>query len=142
MKRVLLFLATNLAVMLVLSLFTSLLGVNRFLTANGLDLGMLLAFSAVIEAWFDPAFYAGAYPDVVAASVDPLWHYSAHGAAEMRDPNRWFSTRFYVETNPGVLASGDNPLLHYVEKGHREDEPLLHPLGVGLDLLALPLQEA
>ena len=29
MKRVLLFLATNLAVMLVLSLFTSLLGVNR-----------------------------------------------------------------------------------------------------------------
>ena len=48
MKRVLLFLATNLAVMLVLSLVTSLLGVNRFLTANGLDLGMLLAFSAVI----------------------------------------------------------------------------------------------
>jgi len=48
MKRVLLFLATNLAVMLVLSLVTSLLGVNKFLTANGLNLGMLLVFAAVI----------------------------------------------------------------------------------------------
>jgi len=48
MKRVLLFLATNLAVMLVLSLVTSLLGVNRFLTANGLNIGMLLVFAAVI----------------------------------------------------------------------------------------------
>ena len=44
MKRVVLFLATNLAVMLVLSLVTSLLGVNKFLTANGLNLGMLLAY--------------------------------------------------------------------------------------------------
>ncbi|MCB4360329.1 protease HtpX [Quatrionicoccus australiensis] len=48
MKRVLLFLATNFAVMLVLSLVTSLLGVNRFLTANGLNLGMLLVFAGVI----------------------------------------------------------------------------------------------
>lgn len=48
MKRVLLFLATNLAVMLVLGLVTSLLGVNRFLSANGLNLGMLLAFAGVI----------------------------------------------------------------------------------------------
>jgi len=48
MKRVLLFLATNMAVMLVLSVVTSLLGVNKFLTANGLNLGMLLAFAAVI----------------------------------------------------------------------------------------------
>lgn len=48
MKRVLLFLVTNLAVMLVLSVVTSLLGVNKFLTANGLNLGMLLAFAGVI----------------------------------------------------------------------------------------------
>jgi heat shock protein HtpX len=48
MKRVVLFLATNLAVMLVLSLVTSLLGVNKFLTANGLNLGQLLVFAAVI----------------------------------------------------------------------------------------------
>lgn len=48
MKRVLLFLATNLAVMLVLSFTASLLGVNRFLTANGLNLGMLLVFAALM----------------------------------------------------------------------------------------------
>ena len=48
MKRIMLFVLTNLAVMLVLSVVVSLLGVDRFLTANGLDLGVLLAFSAVI----------------------------------------------------------------------------------------------
>ncbi len=48
MKRVFLFLITNLAVMLVLSVTTSLLGVNQWLTANGLNFGMLLAFAAVI----------------------------------------------------------------------------------------------
>ncbi|KDP84149.1 protease HtpX [Cupriavidus basilensis] len=48
MKRVLLFLATNLAVMLVLSFTASLLGVNRFLTGNGLNLGMLLVFAALM----------------------------------------------------------------------------------------------
>lgn len=48
MKRIFLFLATNIAVMLVLSVAASLLGVNRYLTANGLNLGMLLAFAAVM----------------------------------------------------------------------------------------------
>lgn len=48
MKRVVLFILTNLAVMLVLGIVTSLLGVNRFLTQSGLNIGMLLAFSAVV----------------------------------------------------------------------------------------------
>ncbi len=48
MKRVFLFLLTNLAVMMVLGVVTSALGVNRYLTANGLNLPMLLAFSAVV----------------------------------------------------------------------------------------------
>ena len=48
MKRIVLFLCTNLAIMLVLSLVVNLLGVNRFLTSRGLDLGMLLAFAAVM----------------------------------------------------------------------------------------------
>jgi heat shock protein HtpX len=48
MKRVLLFLATNLAIMLVLGITASLLGVNKFLTSNGLNLGALLAFSALM----------------------------------------------------------------------------------------------
>jgi heat shock protein HtpX len=48
MKRVLLFLATNLAIMLVLSVSASLLGVNHYLTARGLNLGMLLAFAGLM----------------------------------------------------------------------------------------------
>ena len=48
MKRVILFLATNLAIMLVLGITASLLGVNKYLTANGLNLSMLLAFSAIM----------------------------------------------------------------------------------------------
>lgn len=48
MKRIFLFLCTNIAIMLVLSLVVNLLGVNRFLTSKGLDLGMLLAFAAIM----------------------------------------------------------------------------------------------
>jgi heat shock protein HtpX len=48
MKRIFLFVLTNLAVVVVLGIVASLLGVNRYLTANGLNLGMLLAFAFVI----------------------------------------------------------------------------------------------
>ncbi len=48
MKRILLFVATNIAVLAVMSVVLSALGVNRFLTANGLNLPMLLAFSLVV----------------------------------------------------------------------------------------------
>ncbi|WP_022975449.1 protease HtpX [Nevskia ramosa] len=47
MKRIGLFLLTNIAIMLVLSVVVSLLGGDRFLTQNGLNLGSLLIFSAV-----------------------------------------------------------------------------------------------
>jgi len=48
MKRILLFLATNLAIMLVLSVSASLLGVNHYLSARGLNLGTLLAFAGLM----------------------------------------------------------------------------------------------
>lgn len=48
MKRILLFVLTNLAVMVVLGVVASLLGVNRFLTSNGLDLSALLGFSLIM----------------------------------------------------------------------------------------------
>jgi heat shock protein HtpX len=47
MKRVGLFLMTNLAIVLVLSISARLLGVDRFLTANGLNLGALLVFASL-----------------------------------------------------------------------------------------------
>jgi heat shock protein HtpX len=48
MKRIFLFILTNVAVVAVLGIVASLLGVNRFLTPNGLNLGMLLGFALVI----------------------------------------------------------------------------------------------
>jgi heat shock protein HtpX len=48
MKRIVLFLATNIAVMVVLSLVLSLLGVDRFLSGSGLNLPMLMVFSLVV----------------------------------------------------------------------------------------------
>ncbi|MDR1999974.1 MAG: protease HtpX [Zoogloeaceae bacterium] len=47
MKSAALVVATNFAVMVVLSIVASLLGVDRFLTENGLNLGALLVFSAI-----------------------------------------------------------------------------------------------
>jgi len=46
-KRIILFLITNLAIMLVLSLVLHLLGVGPMLDRNGLNLGSLVAFAAV-----------------------------------------------------------------------------------------------
>lgn len=48
MQRIFLFLATNLAVMLVLSIVLNLLGVNRFLVGSGINIPQLLIFSLVI----------------------------------------------------------------------------------------------
>jgi heat shock protein HtpX len=48
MKRIILFLATNLAVMLVLSLVLNVLGVGRAVSGAGIDVGALLVFSLVV----------------------------------------------------------------------------------------------
>ncbi len=48
MKRIVLFLATNIAVMIVLSITLSVLGVDKFMSAQGLNVGMLLVFSAIV----------------------------------------------------------------------------------------------
>lgn len=47
MKRIALFLLTNLAVMLVLSMTASLLGINSWMTARGINFGSLLVFCAL-----------------------------------------------------------------------------------------------
>ena len=48
MKRILLFIGTNLAIMVVLGLITTLTGANRYLTGSGLDLGKLLGFALIM----------------------------------------------------------------------------------------------
>ena len=81
MKRIVLFLGTNIAVLLVLSIFTSVLGVGRWLTAQGIDYTALLAFSAIIG-------FAGAFISLLMSKPIAKWTTGAHlidgseGAAE------------------------------------------------------------
>jgi heat shock protein HtpX len=83
MKRVLLFLATNLAVMLVLGIAASLLGVNRFLTAEGLDLGLLLGFAALIG-------FGGAIISLLISKPMAKWSTKAQVINDSTDPtHRW-----------------------------------------------------
>ena len=66
MKRIVLFLVTNLAVMLVLSVTLSVLGVNRFLAADGLNVGMLVVFSAVVG-------FTGAFISLLMSKTMAKW---------------------------------------------------------------------
>jgi heat shock protein HtpX len=56
MKRIALFVLTNLAIVVLLGVVTSVLGVNQFLTARGIDMGMLLGFALVMG--FTGAFFS------------------------------------------------------------------------------------
>jgi heat shock protein HtpX len=71
MKRIILFLATNLAVVLVMSVVLSLLGVNRYLTANGLNLGMLMVYSLVVG-------FTGAIISLLMSKQMAKWSTGAH----------------------------------------------------------------
>ena len=71
MKRIVLFLLTNIAVMLVLSIVTSVLGLDQVLAANGLDLTRLLAFSAVFG-------FGGAIISLLMSKSMAKWSTSAH----------------------------------------------------------------
>jgi heat shock protein HtpX len=83
MKRILLFVVTNLAVMLVLGIAASLLGVNRFLTSNGLNLGMLLGFAAVMG-------FGGAIISLLISKPMAKWTTGAKIINDSADPtHRW-----------------------------------------------------
>ncbi len=83
MKRIALFLVTNIAVMLVLSITASLLGVNRFLTSNGLNLGMLLVFAALMG-------FGGAFISLLMSKTIAKWSTGARVIAQPANATeRW-----------------------------------------------------
>ncbi len=71
MKRIVLFLATNLAVLVVLSVVVSLLGVDRYLTQQGIDYRSLLVFAAVIG-------FGGAFISLLMSKTIAKWSTGAH----------------------------------------------------------------
>ncbi len=79
MKRIFLFIVTNLAVMLVLGIAANVLGLNRFLSANGLNLGQLLGFAALMG-------FGGAIISLLMSKPIAKWSTGAQVINDSRDP--------------------------------------------------------
>ncbi len=99
MKRIVLFLVTNLAVMLVLSVTASLLGVNRYLTANGLNFGMLLVFCGLMG-------FGGSFISLFMSKTIAKW---STGARVIEQPQN--STELWlVQTVQNLAARAQLPM--------------------------------
>jgi heat shock protein HtpX len=92
MKRIFLFLATNIAVMVVLSIVLSLLGVDRFLTSAGLNLPMLMVFSVIVG-------FTGSIISLLISKPMAKW---STGARTIETPSN--STEFWLLDVVGKLA--------------------------------------
>jgi len=66
MKRVFLLIATNFAVLILLSIVASVLGLDRWLLANGIDYGTLLMFSALLG-------FGGAFVSLLMSKTIAKW---------------------------------------------------------------------
>ncbi len=86
MKRVVLFLLTNIAIIAVITIVTNLLGVNRYFTEQGLDYGMLLAFCAVVG-------FTGAFISLLMSKTIAKWSVGAKVIDMPRsDEEAWLKT--------------------------------------------------
>ena len=108
MKRVLLFIVTNLAVMLVLGIAARILGVDRFLTANGLNLGALLGFALIMG-------FGGAIISLLMSKPMAKWSTRAQVINDSTDPtHRWivgavqrFSEKAGIQTPEVAIFEGE-----------------------------------
>ncbi|MBL8396085.1 MAG: protease HtpX [Candidatus Accumulibacter sp.] len=109
MKRIFLLVATNLAIMLVLSIVSTLTGAHRFFSGSGLDLGKLLFFALIMG-------FGGAFISLLMSKVIAKW---STGAQVIATPGN--STEFWlVET---VHRFADKAGLPMPEVAVYEGEP-------------------
>ncbi len=87
MKRVVLFLATNLAVVVLLSVIINLFGLNQWLAAEGIDYTALLMFSAVVG-------FAGSFISLLMSKAAAKWS----TGAKVIDGSEGTSQHWLVET--------------------------------------------
>jgi glycosyltransferase involved in cell wall biosynthesis len=75
---------------------------------------------------FDIEFYAAHHSDVIAAGVDPFYHYITRGYLEGRAPSETFDGRWYA-TRHLYGDSSTNPFLHWLQNrdkpGHGRTPP-------------------
>ncbi len=84
MKRAMLLIGTNLAIMVVLGIVASLTGANRYLAQGGLDLGRLLVFAAIMG-------FGGAFMSLWMSKTIAKW---STGAQVIQSPRN--STEFWL----------------------------------------------
>lgn len=99
MKRVILLIATNIAVMVVLSIVASLLGLNRFMTGNSLNLGTLLGFAAVMG-------FGGAFISLMLSKTMAKW---STGARVIETPSN-DTERWLVHTVQKLASRANLPM--------------------------------
>jgi heat shock protein HtpX len=108
MKRIVLFVLTNVAIMVVLGVTASLFGFNRFLTANGLDLGALLGFSLIMG-------FGGAFISLLISKPIAKWSTGAQVITQPRNADEaWllqtvqtFSERAGIAMPEVAIYEGD-----------------------------------
>jgi heat shock protein HtpX len=108
MKRIALFLITNLAVMAVLGITASLLGFNRYYSATGLNLGSLLVFALLMG-------FGGAFISLLMSKPMAKWSTGAVVINGSPDPmHRWlvdtvarFAKRAEIEMPEVALYEGE-----------------------------------
>jgi heat shock protein HtpX len=93
MKRIALFVATNIAVLVVISVFVSILGLGRITDANGLNLGALLALSAIIG-------FTGAIISLLISKPMAKWQTGAHVISQPANAEE----RWLIETVNNLSA--------------------------------------
>ena len=109
MKRIALFLLTNIAVVAVLGITASLLGVNRFLTSNGLNLGALLGFAFIMG-------FGGAIISLLISKPVAKWSSGVHVIEQPRNADE----AWIVDT---VRKFADKAGIGMPEVGIYEGEP-------------------
>jgi heat shock protein HtpX len=116
MKRIVLFMIMNIAVLFVLSIVASVLGVDRYLTANGLNIQALLAFSALFG--FGGAFISLALSKWIAKRLMGVsvisspqneaesWLLNTVGSLAKQADIRMPEVGFYDSTDMNAFATG------------------------------------
>jgi heat shock protein HtpX len=97
MKRIALFVATNIAVLIVIAVFVNILGLGKITDANGLNLGALLILSAIIG-------FAGAIISLLISKPMAKWQTGAHVITDPANADeRWLlDTVHKLSTRAGV----------------------------------------
>ena len=109
MKRIFLFVLTNVLVVAVLGITASLLGVNRYLTSNGLNLGMLMGYALVMG-------FGGAFISLLISKPMAKW---TSGVRIIEQPQN-VDEAWIVET---VRKFADKAQIGMPEVGIFEGEP-------------------